>query len=136
MAASVRTTWKLLPEASRTKRSSGVVCFLAQLWSWAIGTLLNIFSVTAAAGVGPRTTAAVKVSGCESKPMTRWAIASLFIRLYLLVVQADGNRSGDYMHSGMRGSPHVGAFRRCSFAKTESYSYVDSRASSRNPPAG
>src|SRR5438309_3378216 len=34
MAARLRTTWKLLPEASSTKRSWAVVCFLAQLWSW------------------------------------------------------------------------------------------------------
>jgi len=45
-------------------------------------------------------------------------------------MQADGNGSGDYMHSGMRGGPHVGAFRRCSFTKTESYSKRHSRASS------
>src|SRR5260221_13347464 len=48
----------------------------------------------------------------------------------MMVVQADGNGSGDYMHSGMRGSPHVGAFRRCSFTKTESYSKRSLRASS------
>src|SRR6266487_2723918 len=71
MAARLRTTWKLLPEASSTKRSWAVVYFLAQLWSWDIGTLLNIFSVTAAAGVGPRSSAAVKVSGWESKRITR-----------------------------------------------------------------
>jgi len=40
----------------------------------------------------------------------------------MMVVQADGNGLGDYMHSGMRGGPHVGAFRRCSFTKTESNS--------------
>src|SRR6266702_6694084 len=34
------------------------------------------------------------------------------------------------MHSGMRGGPHVGAFRQCSFTKTESYSKRNSRASS------
>jgi hypothetical protein len=37
-------------------------------------------------------------------------------------MQADGNGSGAYMHSGMRGVPHVGALRRCSFANAESYS--------------
>ena len=62
-AASVRTTWKLLPEASSTIRSWAVVCFWAQLGSCAIGTLLNTFSTTAAAGVGPRRIAAVKLSG-------------------------------------------------------------------------
>src|SRR5256885_15659775 len=45
-------------------------------------------------------------------------------------MQADGNGSGDYMHSGMRGGPHVGAFRRCSFTETESYSKWNPRASS------
>src|SRR5258708_4768687 len=45
--------------------------------------------------------------------------------------QADGNGSGDYMHSGMRGSPHVGAFRRCSFTKAE----IDSNRVSRASPA-
>ena len=44
-------------------------------------------------------------------------------------MQADGNGSGDYMHSGIRGGPHVGAFRRCSFANTESNSKRVSRAS-------
>jgi len=34
-------------------------------------------------------------------------------------MQADGNGSGEYMHSGMRGDPHVGAFRRCSFTESE-----------------
>ena len=33
------------------------------------------------------------------------------------------------MHSGMRGCPHVGAFRRCSFTKTESDSNRSYRAS-------
>src|SRR5438874_13838333 len=37
-------------------------------------------------------------------------------------MQTDGNGSGAYMHSGIRGGPHVGALRRCSFANTESYS--------------
>ena len=62
-AANERTTWKLLPEASKTIRSWAVVCFLAQLWSWDIGTLWKVFSTTAAAGVGPRRIAAVKLSG-------------------------------------------------------------------------
>ncbi len=63
IAARLRTTWKLLPEASNTIRSWALVCFLAQLCSWLIGTLLKSFSTVAAAGVGPRTTAAVKLSG-------------------------------------------------------------------------
>ena len=33
--------------------------------------------------------------------------------------QVDGDGPGDYMHSGIRGGPHVGAFRRCSFTETE-----------------
>src|SRR3954467_13486654 len=33
------------------------------------------------------------------------------------------------MHSGIRGGPHVGAFRRCSFANAESYSKRNLRAS-------
>src|SRR5208283_3596940 len=33
------------------------------------------------------------------------------------------------MHSGMRGGPHVGAFRRCSFTETESNSKRVLRAS-------
>src|SRR5262249_30667909 len=41
---------------------------------------------------------------------------------YHWVVQADRNGSGAYMHSGMRGDPHVGALRRCSFTNTESNS--------------
>jgi len=45
-------------------------------------------------------------------------------------MQADGKRAGDYMHSGMRGGPHVGAFRRCSFTEAESYSKRNPRASS------
>jgi len=51
-------------------------------------------------------------------------------------MQADGNGSGDYMHSGMRGGPHVGAFRRCSFTETESYSKHSLTSIFRNPPAG
>src|SRR5882757_344858 len=47
----------------------------------------------------------------------------------MMVVQADGNGRGDYMHSGMRGGPHVGAFRRCSFTETESNSKCHPRAS-------
>ncbi len=42
-----------------------------------------------------------------------------FSFIFVHVAQADGNGSGDYMHSGMRGGPHVGAFRRCSFTETE-----------------
>ena len=41
-AASERTTWKLLPEASSTFRSWVVVCFWAQLISCASGTLWNL----------------------------------------------------------------------------------------------
>ncbi|MEI8289051.1 MAG: hypothetical protein WCH99_06220 [Verrucomicrobiota bacterium] len=48
---SVRTTLKLLPEVSKTNRSCGAVYFFAQLGSWPIGTWLNIFSITADAGV-------------------------------------------------------------------------------------
>src|SRR5437868_15336922 len=47
----------------------------------------------------------------------------------MMVVQADGNGRGDYMHSAMRGGPHVGAFRRCSFTETESNSKCHPRAS-------
>jgi len=43
-------------------------------------------------------------------------------------MQADGNGSDDYMHSGMRGVAHVGAFRRCSFTKAECYSERSFRA--------
>src|SRR2546430_16706103 len=134
MAPRVRTTSKLLPLASSTKRSSAVVCFWAQPGSCWMGILLKTFSVIAAAGVGPRSSAAVKESGWESKPITRpFGFASFSISLFIvhmMVVQADGNGLGDYMHSGMRGGPHVGAFRRCSFTKTESYSKRNSRASS------
>jgi hypothetical protein len=42
-----------LPEASSTIRSWAVVCFLAQLCSWHIGTLLKSLSTMAAAGAGP-----------------------------------------------------------------------------------
>jgi len=45
-------------------------------------------------------------------------------------MQADGNGSGAYMHSGMRGDPHVGALRQCSFANTES----DSRSINEHLP--
>ena len=48
-------------------------------------------------------------------------------------MQADGNGSGDYMHSGMRGGPHVGAFRRCSFTETEIKLQVYSSSISRKP---
>jgi len=51
-------------------------------------------------------------------------------------MQADGNGSGAFMHSGMRGGPHVGALRRCSFTETESYSERNPRASPESPPAG
>src|SRR5437867_3081275 len=57
----------------------------------------------------------------------RCIIIHLFV---FFVMQADGNGSGDYMHSGMRGGPHVGAFRRCSFTETENYSKWNPRASS------
>jgi len=40
------------------------------------------------------------------------------------------------MHSGMRGGPHVGALRRCSFTETENYSKFNPRASPESPPAG
>ncbi len=53
----------------------------------------------------------------------------------MVVVQADGNGPGDYMHSGMRGGPHVGAFRRCSFTEAEIYLQLYSSSVSRNPPA-
>ena len=39
--------------------------------------------------------------------------------LELRFVQADGNGPGEYMHSGMRGDPHVGAIRHCSFTEAE-----------------
>src|ERR1700689_983079 len=137
MARRVRTTWKLLPEASRTNRSSAAVCFLAQPGSCASGTWLNTFSVTAAAGVGPESRAAVKVSGCGSGPIPRgFAVAFLFMLFFSLVMQADGNGSGDYLHSGMRGGPQVGAFRRCSFTDTEIKLQLESTSISRNPPAG
>jgi hypothetical protein len=32
-------------------------------------------------------------------------------------MQTGRNRSGAYMHSGIRVGPHVGALRQCSFAK-------------------
>lgn len=48
----------------------------------------------------------------------------------------NGNGSGASMHSGMRGGPHVGALRRCSFTNTESYSERSFRASPESPPAG
>jgi len=51
-------------------------------------------------------------------------------------MQADGNGSGDDMHSGMRGCPHVGAFRRCSFTETEIKLQGPSTSISRKPPAG
>jgi len=51
-------------------------------------------------------------------------------------MQTGANGSGAYMHSGMRGGPHVGALRRCSFAKAESYSNGIPRASPESPPAG
>jgi len=51
-------------------------------------------------------------------------------------MQADGNGSGDYMHSGMRGGPHVGAFRRCSFTDTEIELQCSSTSISRNPTCG
>jgi len=50
-------------------------------------------------------------------------------------MQAGGNGSGDYMHSGMRGGPHAGAFRRCSFTETESDSNRPLRTSPIIPPA-
>src|SRR5689334_7629042 len=133
MAARRRTTSKLLPLASSTKRSSVVVCCWAQLQSCWMGILLKTFSVIAAAGVGPRSNAAVKESGWESKPITRpFVFASFSISVFIvhmMVVQADGNGLGDYMHSGMRGGPHIGAFRRCSFTGTESNSKEHRRAS-------
>src|SRR6267142_7142873 len=57
----------------------------------------------------------------------------LIVHLLPLVMQADGNGSGEYMHSGMRGDPHVGAFRRCSFTKTETTPACFASIS-RNPP--
>ena len=48
-------------------------------------------------------------------------------------MQADGNGSGDYMHSGMRGGPHVGAFRRCSFTEAEIKLQAQSTSISRKP---
>src|SRR5258705_5932777 len=61
--------------------------------------------------------------------MTLWTELESMFMVVLSVIQADGNRPGDYMHSGMRGDPHVGAFRRCSFTKTESDSNRSLRAS-------
>ncbi len=43
-----------------------------------------------------------------------WAVEGV------LVVQIDGDGLGDYLHSGMRGGPQVGAFRQRSFGVTES----------------
>src|SRR4029434_4865671 len=40
------------------------------------------------------------------------------------------------MHSGMRGGPHVGAFRRCSFTETELKLQCESTSISRRPAAG
>ena len=59
-----------------------------------------------------------------------------FYPFYFLVVQADGNGSGDYMHSGMRGGPHVGAFRRCSFTETEIKLQASSTSISRKAACG
>src|SRR2546428_12398776 len=39
------------------------------------------------------------------------------VHLLPLVMQADGKGAGEYMHSGMRGDPPVGAVRPCSIAK-------------------
>jgi hypothetical protein len=71
--------------------------------------------------VGPRTNAAVKVSGWVSKPITRSTIWGLVFMLSLLskLCRRAGNGSGAYMHSGMRSDPHVGALRRCSLTETE-----------------
>ena len=55
---------------------------------------------------------AIRVRIKANHPLDKFA--SSFI-LFLTVMQADGNGSGAYMHSGMRGGPHVGALRRCSF---------------------
>ena len=111
-----------------------VVCFLAQLCSWAIGTLLNIFSTTAAAGVGPREhrrREGVRVRVKADHPLD--SIVSSCSFYPLTVMQADGNGSGAYMHSGIRGGPHVGALRRCSFTNTESDSKRQSTSISRKP---
>jgi len=45
--------------------------FLGPTGELGMGSRLNIFSVTASAGVRPWSSAAVKVSGWESKPITR-----------------------------------------------------------------
>jgi hypothetical protein len=59
----VRATWKLLPLASNTIMSRWVLCFSVHLANCDMGTLLKSFSTTAAKGVGPQTSAAVKLSG-------------------------------------------------------------------------
>jgi hypothetical protein len=56
-----------------------------------MGSRLNIFSVTASAGVRPWSSAAVKVSGWESKPRVhdvnfqKWNFALFFVAKYLYV---------------------------------------------------
>ena len=50
-------------------------------------------------------------------------------------MQADGDGPGDYMHSGIRGGPHAGAFRRCSFTETELELQRKSTSNSRSSPA-
>src|SRR5215468_2958209 len=97
-------------------------------------TLLKVFSTTAEAGVDPCTRAAVKLSGCESKPITR---STFFVSVFIFALRLcrrTENGSGAYMHSGMRGGPHVGALRQRSFTKSESYSSVLFRASPGSPP--
>jgi hypothetical protein len=65
-----------------------------------------------------RSSEAVRVRIEADHPSGVFFICVLFHGL-LWLKQADGNGSGDDMHSGMRGSPHVGAFRRCSFTEAE-----------------
>ena len=66
---------------------------------------------------------------------TREMRFAFFYHFFCTVVQTDGNGSDDYMHSGIRGGPHAGAFRWCSFTKAEIKLQVCFPSVSRKPSA-
>src|ERR1051326_4034427 len=63
-----------------------------------MGTLLKTFSTMAAAGVGPRRMAAVKVSGWQSKPITRSTLL-IFSSMVVPVSCADGRKRVRRLHA-------------------------------------
>src|SRR6185295_7179157 len=111
-------------------------------------TLFVLMGVSPFQGLGfivfitkPRYTLFAFYTGLLTPPMAVQAnhtldrFCFLIHGLLLMLCRRAEIGSGAYMHSGMRGGPHVGALRRCSFAITGNYPNRGSRASPESPPA-